>query len=406
VLAGVLLEALLSGAAMQTPAQGHRGATPGPDNVDMSGALPLGAAARLPTPAQRFRSLKSEIDRTRPVVEDARRQSDLLNAEAAALRRRLEDTTERLQALESEKGRIDAELARLAPEEQRLAANFRGNRLKVSRLLAILERLQSDMPPVIALRSDDALSAARSAMILGAALPRIYRAAAALAHALDDLRRERALLDARRRDGARVGAQLVVARADLDQLLASKAQKALAATARYDDLEAQLEAAARSASDLQSLLTKVAALRRRPVGQGIVVVAAANTARSGGLRHGSLVKPVQGAVVAGGPHSPGLTILAPPGAKVVAPGDGEVLFAGPYHLEGKVLILDSGGGYDLVLAGLDAVGVRPGDELLAGEPVGAMPRAGAKLYFELRQNGKGVDPAPWMQSDPRKVKRS
>jgi septal ring factor EnvC (AmiA/AmiB activator) len=62
----------------------------------------------------------------------------------------------------------------------------------------------------------------------------------------------------------------------------------------------------------------------------------------------------------------------------------------------------------LVLAGLERIDVRPGDELLAGEPVGAMPRisAGTKLYFELRQNGKGVNPAPWMEVDLRKAKRS
>jgi septal ring factor EnvC (AmiA/AmiB activator) len=376
---------------------------------DLSGAIPLGAAARLPSTVQRYRVLKQQIDANRPLVEGARRQSAALNAEAADLRRRLNETTERLEALEIDKGRIDAELTRLVPEEARLAATFAGNRLKVSRLLAILERLQSDMPPVIALRPDDGLSAARSAMILGAALPRIYRAAAALARSLDDLRRERMELGARQRDGVRVGDQLAVARTELDQLLAIKAQKAQVATAHYDDLQAQLDAAARSASDLQSLLGKVAALRRRPMGQGIVVVAAANAPQTGLLRRGSLVRPVPGAMVAGGlggPHVPGLTILAPPGARVVAPGDGQVLFAGPYHLEGKVLILELGGGYALVLAGLDAVGVRPGDELLAGEPVGAMPRSGARLYFELRQNGKGVDPAPWMQSDPRKVKRS
>jgi murein hydrolase activator len=67
-----------------------------------------------------------------------------------------------------------------------------------------------------------------------------------------------------------------------------------------------------------------------------------------------------------------------------------------------------GGGYDLVLAGLDRIDVRPGDQLLAGEPVGAMPRSGtgAKLYFEVRDNGKGVSPAPWLEIDLRKAKRT
>jgi len=66
-----------------------------------------------------------------------------------------------------------------------------------------------------------------------------------------------------------------------------------------------------------------------------------------------------------------------------------------------------GGGYDLVLAGLDRIDVRPGDQLLAGEPIGAMPGfGGGKLYFEVRDNGKGVSPAPWLEIDLRKAKRT
>jgi septal ring factor EnvC (AmiA/AmiB activator) len=79
------------------------------------------------------------------------------------------------------------------------------------------------------------------------------------------------------------------------------------------------------------------------------------------------------------------------------------------------LILQITSGYDLVLAGLGQVTVRPNDELLAGEPVGMMPgtpgvlSGGAlrgnddRLYFELRHDGKGLDPGPWLDLDLRKA---
>jgi septal ring factor EnvC (AmiA/AmiB activator) len=113
---------------------------------------------------------------------------------------------------------------------------------------------------------------------------------------------------------------------------------------------------------------------------------------------------------------PGASFATLPGALVSAPADGKVLFAGPYHKSGQVLILEITSGYDLVLAGLGQVTVRPNDELLAGEPVGTMPgEAGvlssnavngndARLYFELRRDGKGLDPAPWLSLDLRKAK--
>jgi septal ring factor EnvC (AmiA/AmiB activator) len=98
----------------------------------------------------------------------------------------------------------------------------------------------------------------------------------------------------------------------------------------------------------------------------------------------------------GNGHGPGVTFVTSPGAQVVAPADCEVLFAGPYHKSGQVLILEVTAGYDLVLAGLDRITVRPGDLVLAGEPVGSMPQMGqdGELYFEMRQNGRGANPAP------------
>jgi septal ring factor EnvC (AmiA/AmiB activator) len=376
--------------------------------------MPVRDAAKLPSTAAQYHTLRAEIDRNRPAVESARQRSSLLNAEASDLRARLIDTAARVQALEEEKGRIDSELARLVPEERSMAADFASDRSKVARLLAVLERLQSDLPPVIAFRADDALGTARGAMLLGASLPRIYQAAQDLSRRLRALREERVELFARRAEGARNAAELRDARVELDQLLAIKAQEADAAAAQYGDLQSRLDAAAQQAASLESLLAKVAQLRLRPVGQGIVVVSAEHAPESENLRRGSIIPPVSGPAApggidgVGGGHAPGITFSAVPGAQVVAPSDGEVLFAGRYHKTGKVLILEMSGGYDLVLAGLETVDVRPGDELLAGEPVGAMTRAGAgsTLYFELRQNGKGVNPAPWMEVDLRKAKKS
>ncbi|MGZ5934293.1 MAG: peptidoglycan DD-metalloendopeptidase family protein, partial [Rhizomicrobium sp.] len=78
------------------------------------------------------------------------------------------------------------------------------------------------------------------------------------------------------------------------------------------------------------------------------------------------------------------------------------------HKNGQVLILEVSVGYDLVLAGLDRIVVKPGDQVLAGEPVGVMPLMGqnGELYFELRQNGRATSPAPQLGLDLRKAKRS
>jgi septal ring factor EnvC (AmiA/AmiB activator) len=397
---------------LQVQAQPHK---PAPEPLqDLSHAIPAKDAIKLPSTREQFNALKNEIIQQRPAVIGAKRQSDTLKAQALELQRKLISTAARVVDLESEKVTLDSDIARLAAQDARLSASFAHDRVAVSKLLAILERMQHDMPPAIVLRADDALGAARSAMLIGASVPNVYEAAAQLARRIAALKKTRGQLIARRADGIRNAAQLRVARQDLDQLLATKQLEADAAASRYGDLASKLEKAATTAADLQALLTKVAQLRAEPDQKSIVVVTAQKGQVPGVLQGHSLLRPVVGTPVpggmdgVGGTRAPGLTFATSPGARVIAPADSEVIFAGPYHKTGQVLILELTAGYDLVLAGLGRVDVRPNDEVLAGEPVGIMPKSGqdVRLYFELRQNGHGTSPAPWLAVELRKAQKS
>ncbi len=405
-------------AAAGTKTQRKAAATPEPppanDNTDTSHAIPARDAMKLPSTKDQFDALKSRIVRERPAMLDARQKSDALKQEALALQRKLVATAARVQELEAEKAALDADIAVLAAQDRALSAGFARDRVAVARLLAVLERMQHDMPPALVLRPDDALGAARSAMLIGASVPKVYAEAAALARRIKLLQQTRARLVARRAQGVRNAAELRSARDQLDQLLATKQLEADAAAGRYGDLAGELEKAAVAAADLKALLEKVSALRKAPAQQAIMVVAAAKPAPGAVLQPRSLLVPVVGRQVAGGlegvggGRAPGLTFAAAPGARVIAPADSEVIFAGPYHKTGQVLILELSAGYDLVLAGLGRVDVRPNDEVLAGEPVGIMPSSGlgVRLYFELRQNGHGTNPAPWLAVELRKAQRS
>jgi septal ring factor EnvC (AmiA/AmiB activator) len=388
---------------------------PAPEPLqDLSHAIPAKDAIKLPSTKEQFNALKNQIVHDRPAVLDAKQKSDALKAQAIDLQRRLISTAARVVDLETEKVTLDADIARLAAEDAKLSADFARDRVSVGKLLAILERMQHDMPPAIVLHADDALGAARSAMLIGASVPNVYQAAASLARRIDALERTRVQLIERRAESIRNAIRLRAARQELDQLLATKQLEADAAASRYGDLAAKLEKAATTATDLQALLTKVAQLRGEPDQKNVVVVTASKSGAPGAIQAHSLLKPVVGTPVpggmdgVGGARAPGLTFAVSPGARVIAPADSEVIFAGPYHKTGQVLILESTAGYDLVLAGLGRVDVRPNDEVLAGEPVGIMPKSGqdVRLYFELRQNGHGMNPAPWLAVELRKAQKS
>ena len=103
----------------------------------------------------------------------------------------------------------------------------------------------------------------------------------------------------------------------------------------------------------------------------------------------------------------GVSIATRAGAQVTAPADGWVVYSGPFRSYGQLLILNVGGGYHVLLAGMDRISVDLGQFVLAGEPV-AMMGNGSQiaailatstsqpvLYIEFRKDGAPVDPGPW-----------
>jgi septal ring factor EnvC (AmiA/AmiB activator) len=379
--------------------------------IDLSHALPAKSLAKLPSSTEQLKSLTDKLAEGAPDLAAAREQSQSLADAAAALKQKLIATAARIESLERQAADDGTRIAALSAQYESLIAGFRRDRISVTRLLAVLERLQHDMPPALALRPGDALGAARGAMLVGASLPPLYARAAALSRRIEALVRTRTALEDRRRDAADTAARLTAARADLDRLLAQKEKEAEGAAGRYGTLKTQLAAIARQAADFQALMKRVKALRRGgdDPGQGsIVTVGPAKGESFGGLTRNSLLVPVVGTrQTAQRASDPGLTYATAPRAQVIAPADGKVLFAGPYRKAGQVLILEITTGYDLVLAGLGRVTVKPGDQLLAGEPVGTMPvdsqEGGRRLYFELRRDGKGQSPVPWLRAELRKA---
>ena len=103
----------------------------------------------------------------------------------------------------------------------------------------------------------------------------------------------------------------------------------------------------------------------------------------------------------------GISIRARGGAQVVAPYDGQVVYAGPFRRYGQILIIEHGGRYHTLLAGLDRIHAVVGQWLLAGEPVGVLgsPQSGhPELYFELRRAGQPINPLPWLATTGDKVR--
>ncbi len=284
----------------------------------------------------------------------------------------------------------------------------RGLAAELQRQAAALRAEQAELASLAGLQRDETvrLDAARIAQAgQAAALDRQIAGARDAERSAEDAGAQAA------RDAAADAAHASTLREALARIEAER--RAAEARAREDAARDERE---RRDAEAEEAHRRQAALAR-PAGPGLSAPSAGPvrpgpvSAMSGAAVSGAaMVVPVAGGIVRGwgaatdaGPAT-GLSYRPPPGARVVSPCAGRVVFAAPFRSYGKLAIVDCGAGFHAVLSGLGRLDVAPGRAVQRGEPVGVMTewdpaQAGTAptLSLELRRGGQPVDPAPFLR---------
>jgi septal ring factor EnvC (AmiA/AmiB activator) len=338
-----------------------------------------------------------------------------LQREADALARQEKTLLTELRQLEVERD-LQADRVRRAEAELSAVTSQRAD--AVERIAALEARIATETPGLSArlvdlyklgrpgyLRLlfdvDGVQAAARGYRTVTALVAADRRRVDEFQQALDELRGTERLLADR---SARM--QALQAQAEAARQAASRA------VARHTALIAQIDARrdlnAQMLGELEAARNRLAALApgstRTPAVEPTPIVPLAQ------LR-GSLEWPA-GGTVAGrfGPQRDqrfgtttmraGIEIAAIAGVPATAIESGEVVYAEPFGGFGNLVILDHGH-QDYSLYGyLDSVLVTRGMRVARGQAVGSVghaPTGKAGLYFELRIDGKAVDPVQWLK---------
>ena len=393
-----------------------------------------GAAAAPGTPAEapgKIRAIERAIDAGRSRSQALDRKAKDIARETAQLSRSLVKLGREAQNLERAVENLRQRIASIARRQRAGTERLKREKKRLTQLLANLQRVARNPPEAVLAYASSPADVLRAARLLKAVIPHLEAQAGKLKAELVSLQELREDASRRKTDLAKTATALDTKREQVNRLLARK--RALVRTTRAEQKRAQqathkLAAKARS---LRGLLRSIEKDRKRRAAKTFLPakpmpanppLVTANARPRLKLRlgvgpvplisraRGRLAMPVMGKVVtrygkrrSAGIRTKGVRFATTPGAQVVAPHDGYVVFAGLFRGYGRLLIIDHGEGYHSLLAGLGRIDVAVNQRLLAGEPIGIMAQTGQakpRLYLELRRKGQPINPLPWLAASP------
>jgi septal ring factor EnvC (AmiA/AmiB activator) len=392
---------------------------------------PADTADTLKQRQQELQTLRGEQSKSAEAEAALKREIEEIGDSRRKLNQALIDAAARLRSTEAEVTASEDRLKPLDAKEDKLRKSLTARQAVIGQVLAALQRIGRRPPPALIASPEDALKAVRSAMVLGAVLPEMRHDVEALAKDLLKLvtlrqqitvERDRLKAQVASLTGERTRMSALIAarqkqQAERESALAAERQRAGELAQKADnlkDLIAKLE---------QALAPAERAARQAPKPDSRAALAALHD--PGRLApavafvslHGKIPLPVNGIKIKiyGAPDGvggveKGISIATRAGAEVTSPADGWVVYAGPFRSYGQLLILNAGGGYHILLAGMERISVDLGQFVLTGEPVAVMGTGShvaailatgssqPVLYVEFRKDGTPVDPGPWWAS--------
>ncbi|WP_407177931.1 murein hydrolase activator EnvC family protein [Bradyrhizobium sp. STM 3562] len=413
----------------------------------LSGLInPLPAAAQTPAPAsqtaavspdaikQREQELEAaRVEQSRAAETQAKLKADIaaIGQDRSKLTQQLIDSAAQVRELEGRMADAETRLHSLDGREQQIRGSLDSRRSEIVEVLAALQRAGRRAPPALLVRPEDALQSLRTAILLGAVVPELRTRAERLAGELGDLVAVRKSIASERDQLASDRDKL---KNDQTRLAALIDERQRQQATMEKDMEAESARAITLAKQVDSLQGLIAKMEQEVKAAAKAAASANQQGTPGGApdpaalknpkrtspaiafasTKGLLAFPVNGTKIreygssdgAGGVEK-GISLATRPGAQVTTPCDGWVVYAGPFRSYGQLLILNAGGGYHVLIAGMERISVNIGQFVLTGEPVATMgttsqvasifaPNVSQPvLYVEFRKDGTPIDPGPW-----------
>lgn len=357
--------------------------------------LLVAGSALAQAPQQRLNQTLSSLTRSKTEQAELARELKRAKADLEQMRTRATSLAASLQQSERDASKAEITLAGLNRTLAAKETEFAARKKEYAQTVMSLMRMRQLPPTAMFANPEQVEEMMRASEVMRSANRVLAQRAAALKQDMEEVAALRARVTSNQKEVGRKQALLQEKQRQLANDLKTRQRLQEKLARDHSQAQAQVAKLSRQSASLQELIGK---LQKAPM---VAQKTGTPTARPalGGLR-----LPVAGSVLHrfgerknANETYRGMVLSARNGATVVAPIAGEVVFTGPFMDYGRMVLLKHGDGYISLLAGLSSISVSLNQQVGKGEPVGTST---PKLYVELRQRSKPIDPAAWFANLP------
>ena len=379
------------------------------------------AAIAAQNPKDELSGVRKEIKAQKQLINKTRKVEIVVSTELKEILRNLEQKESDLSSMDRDLRGVESSLDRTGLDIQKVTEEANRKRVEIERRLSSLYKAGELGALRMFFSAESFPQLAENIRYMRSILENDKQIFIEYNQKIDQLRKLKADLERDALKKERIKTGIEQKKREIEEEKNKKA--AYLGKVRQDrkSYEVSLKELQANASRLQSMITRLDALSRRKLSsrhekpgskQSPLAELPPVPDRGFASQKGRMSIPVRGSIIESyGKHkhpefnsftfSKGLSISAASGTEIKAIYEGTVIFSDYFKGFGNMMVVDHGGGYFSLYAHASRLAKKVGAEVARHETIGAVgdvdSSKGNILYFEIRHQGKPVDPAGWVR---------
>lgn len=372
-------------------------------------------------PRDELKGVRQEIKAKKQLISKTRKVEAVVSTELQEINRNLMQKESDLGRLDRDLKGVESSLDRTGREIVRVTEEANRKKLEIERRLASLYKAGELGAVRMFFSAESFPQMTENIRYMRSILDNDKRIFAEYDQKVNELRQLKTVLERDAAKKSRIKDGIAVKKLEIEQEKSKKAAYLVKVRQDRTSYERSLKELQANAARLQSMMDRLEALSRRKLssrhekpGNKLKPLPELPPVPDRGFasQKGRMSLPVRGEIFETyGKHkhpdfnsytfSKGVSISAAAGSDVKAIYDGSVIFADYFKGFGNMIIIDHGGGYFSLYAHTARMLKKVGADIARNETVATVgdtdSSRGPMLYFEIRHQGKPVDPAGWVR---------